>query len=177
MPFPASTKHPSPIHVPSYDPYYPPHNYPQPTSMPYPAPTKYPSPIHEPSYAPYYPPHNYPQPVCKEKIYVDKECYLFGEPIEITYELCHPSNFYWFGIFQQGSCDKYGRMRKNPYYWEFPLGGHGEYWVEPKEHGVVTFNANLSAGQYQVYSISNMNRPYQSTSSSYGFVVSNQCLL
>merc|ERR1712238_195537 len=157
---------PTPIHS----------SLPIPPNMLFPAPTKYPSSIHEPSYNPYYPPHNYPQSVCKEKIYVDKECYLFGEPIKITYELCHPSNLYWFGIFQQGSCDKYGRMRKNPYYWEFPLGGHGEYLVEPKEHGIVTFNANLSAGHYQVYSISNMNRPYQSTSSSYGFVVSNQCL-
>jgi len=157
---------PTPIHS----------SLPKPTNIPFPASTKYPSLINVPSYYPYYPPYNYPQSVCKDKISVDKECYLFGEPIKIAYELCYPGNFYWFGIFQQGSCDRYGRMRMNPYYWELPCGGQGEYWVDPQEHGIVTFNANLSAGQYQVYSISSMNRPYQSTSSSYGFVVSNQCL-
>jgi hypothetical protein len=151
-----------------------------PTEMPIlsgvPVPTKYPSPIYIPSNDPYYPPHVDPQPGCNDEIHVNKSCYLFGEPIEITYKLCYPEKFFWFGIFQQGSCDRYGRMRKNPFYWELPCGGQGEYWADPQEHGTVTFNPNLSAGQqYQVYSISNMNRPYRSTSSSYGFVVSKHC--
>jgi len=148
---------------------------PKPTDIPVPAPTKYLSPIHVPSYDPYYPPHTYPQSGCTDEIYVNKACYFFGEPIEVTYRLCHPGNFYWFGIFQQGSCDRHGRMHMNPYYWELPCGGQGEYWADPKKHGTISFNANLSAGQYQIYSISSMNRPYQSTSSSYGYVVSNHC--
>jgi hypothetical protein len=137
--------------------------------------TKHPSPIYKPSNDPYYPPHVDPQPGCKDEIHVNKSCYLFGEPIEITYKLCYPERSFWFGIFQQGSCDRYGRMRKNPFYWELPCGGQGEYWSDPQEHGTVTFNPNLSAGKYQMYSIKNTNRPYRSTSSSYGFVVSKHC--
>lgn len=150
-----------------------------PTEMPIfsgvPVLTKYPSPIYIPSNDPYYPPHVDPQPGCKDEIHVNKSCYLFGEPIEITYKLCYPEKSFWFGIFQHGSCDRYGRMRKNPFYWELPCGGQGEYWSDPQEHGTVTFSPNLSAGKYQMYSIENMNRPYRSTSSSYGFVVSKHC--
>ena len=100
------------------------------------------------------------------KIHVNKSCYLFGEPIEITYKLCYQEKPFWFGIFQHGSCDRYGRMRKNPFY----CGGQGEYWSDPQD-----FSPNLSAGKYQMYSIKNMNRPYRSTSSSYGFVESKHC--
>lgn len=121
-----------------------------------------------------YPPNN-DGDQCQDEVYVSKQCYIFGEPIEVTYKSCSPGAHNWMGVFRQGSSDRFGRMRQGAAYWELPCGGHGQSCTDPVDYGTITMNSNLGPGRYQVYGFIDMNQPYLSNTSSQTFVIGQRC--
>eukprot|EP00536_Pseudo-nitzschia_multiseries_P004696 jgi/Psemu1/188566/e_gw1.79.31.1 len=117
----------------------------------------------------------FPDDFCQNAIVVSKDCYTFGESIEIEYRFCDPGVRDWFGVFRPNSHNAIGRMRMMPYYWEYSCGGNGNGCESPSRSGTMTLNANLSRGRYMMYGLSGVARPYQSVASSAAFVVAKNC--
>lgn len=118
---------------------------------------------------------DYPDAFCEPEISVSKQCYTFGESIEIKYKVCDPLEDDWFGVFRPNSCDRYGRMRQNPAYWELPCGGHGKSCANPQRSGSMIISANIGMGPFMIYGITGVARPFQSTVSSASFYVAKHC--
>ena len=113
--------------------------------------------------------------VCEDEVKVPKECYTFGEPIELTYRYCSPMEKNWLGVYREGSAGDNGRMTQKSIYWQLSCGGKGDSCKNPIESGNITMTPRLGVGRYQVYGIGNMDRPYMSNSASRGFVVRRSC--
>lgn len=114
--------------------------------------------------------------LCQDEVHVTKPCYIVGESIEISYKSCSPGVNDWLGVFRTGSVNgRTQRMQERSVYWELPCGGQGTSCDNPADAGTIAMDSRVGPGRYQVYSISNMNRPQQSNSASETFVVARRC--
>jgi len=112
---------------------------------------------------------------CQDEVTVSKDCYTFGEAINIAYTSCSPSANNWVGVFRQGSSDPSGRMRQKAAYWEMPCGGHNLTCADPMESGTMSMYIEVPPGRYQVHNIGDTTPPYFSSSASPTFVIANRC--
>ena len=113
QPHPAPNPHPSP-----------------PTPQPYPNPT--PAPVH-PTPAPH-------PTACEEYIETDKDCYLKGEAITVTFNQCDAQHNDWIGVYYSGDGETGEELGADFRFWLWACGT--QYCSGTADSGTIVFDEN-----------------------------------
>lgn len=112
--------------------------------------------------------------LCTIDLTTDKDCYVQGETVQISFTTCGPGPHDWVGLFPEGA-DTHGRLQSNFLYWEYTCGKTEGYCDSPPRHGTLSIPARVAIGsEYQFYLVFGEN-PDMAMASTAPFLVSDSC--
>jgi hypothetical protein len=113
-------------------------------------------------------------PNCHSKaVYIDKDCYTFGETIQVTFENCHQGQWDWVGLYREVEGVPLD-LNVNLMYWTYSCGNSIGPCRPAPSNGILPFPALEVEGTYSFQLVEGV-MPYRGMSSSPIFRVASDC--